>query len=263
MYEDAIAPHIHSEILKRIKAAEQEHNVKVLFAVESGSRAWGFASPNSDYDVRFVYVHPRDWYLAINLEDKRDVIEYPIVDEIDINGWDLRKALQLLWRSNPGIVEWLQSPIVYVDDGAFAPAARALISDIYSPVKGIYHYLNMARNNYRTHINSDSVVIKKYFYILRALLSCVWIESNKQPAPIEFHQLRSLVEDNAIIDDEISALLERKKVSQEKEIAAPIPVLNQFIETTLAHFDQLKLTESENPYDIEQLNKLFRQLIAR
>lgn len=259
MFTDLIPPDVHTEILKRIKAAEQEHNVKVLFAVESGSRAWGFSSPNSDFDVRFIYVHPRDWYLAINLEDKRDVIEYPIVDEIDINGWDLRKALQLLWRSNPGIVEWLQSPIVYVDDGEFAPAARALLQETYSPVRGIHHYLNMARNNYREHIKRDSlVVIKKYFYTLRALMACMWVEKYNQPAPIEFHTLRTLVADNAVINTEISALLERKKVSQEKEIAAPIPALNEFIETTLSYYDGLRFIEPETGRDIEQLNKLFR-----
>lgn len=117
--EQVIAPEVHSEIMRRIKAAEQEHNVKVLYAVESGSRAWGFASPNSDYDVRFIYAHPKDYYLTIDIEDKRDVIEYPIVDEIDINGWDIRKALKLFWKSNPAFIEWLQSPIVYLDDGFF------------------------------------------------------------------------------------------------------------------------------------------------
>ncbi|WP_345842527.1 nucleotidyltransferase domain-containing protein [Shewanella algae] len=88
---------VREEILSWIKRAEKEHGVRVLYAIESGSRAWGFESPNSDYDVRFIYVHPKDWYLAVDLEDKRDVIEYPIVDEIDINGWDLRKALKLFF----------------------------------------------------------------------------------------------------------------------------------------------------------------------
>jgi uncharacterized protein len=80
------------EIISRIQKTELEHNVKVIYAIESGSRAWGFASPNSDFDVRFVYVRPKEWYLTIDVEDKRDVIEYPIVDEIDINGWDLPLA---------------------------------------------------------------------------------------------------------------------------------------------------------------------------
>ena len=128
---------IKLEIMKRIRGAETEHGVNVLYAVESGSRAWGFASPNSDYDVRFIYAHPKDWYVAVDLEEKRDVIEYDIVDEIDINGWDIRKALRLFWKSNPAFVEWLQSPIIYVERGGFAKQARGLMKDIYSVEKGI------------------------------------------------------------------------------------------------------------------------------
>src|SRR5690606_13894549 len=123
---------VREEIMRRIRDAEQEHGVRVLYAVESGSRAWGFASPNSDYDVRFIYVHPHDWYLSVDLEDKRDVIEYEIVDDIDINGWDLRKALKLFWKSNPSFVEWMQSPIVYVDDRTFSEGVRSLMPGIYS-----------------------------------------------------------------------------------------------------------------------------------
>ncbi|MFO0121331.1 MAG: DNA polymerase beta superfamily protein, partial [Inhella sp.] len=111
---------VHSEILTRIERAEREHGVRVLLAVESGSRAWGFESPNSDYDARFIYANTSDWYLSVKLEDKRDVIEYPITDEIDLNGWDVRKALRLFARSNPAIVEWIQPPIVYLERGNFA-----------------------------------------------------------------------------------------------------------------------------------------------
>ena len=118
---------IHTEIIHRIRNAEHEHNVRVPLAVESGSRAWGFESPNSDYDARFIYAHSPDWYLAVNLEDKRDVIEYPIVDDIDLNGWDVRKALELFARSNPTFVEWIQSPIIYIDDGVFAQSTPAPI----------------------------------------------------------------------------------------------------------------------------------------
>ncbi len=256
-----IPPHIHTEILKRIHAAEQEHNVKVMYAVESGSRAWGFASPNSDYDVRFIYAHSRDWYLTIDVEDKRDVIEYPIVDEIDINGWDIRKALKLLWRSNPGIVEWLQSPIVYVDDGVFAPAARALLPEIYSPDKGIYHYRSMAKTNYRGYLKEDIVPLKKYFYVLRPLLSIMWLEKFHTPAPIEFHKLRELLTDFSDVNAEISVLLERKKQSLEKELAPAIPLLNQFIERMLAHYEEHTLIDSDTERDIDKLNQLFRLCI--
>lgn len=257
-----IPSQIHTEIINRIRSAEKEHNVKVLFAIESGSRAWGFASPNSDYDVRFVYAHSRDWYLTIDLEDKRDVIEYPIVDEIDINGWDIRKALNLLWRSNPGIVEWLQSPIVYVDDGIFAPAARALLPEIYSPTKGIHHYHSMAKTNYRGYLKEDIVPLKKYFYVLRPLLSIMWLEKFQTPAPIEFHRLRELLTDFPDVNADISLLLERKKQSMEKELAPVIPTLNQFIERMLTEYEGQKRAEPDKERNIDPLNQLFKQFLT-
>ena len=106
-----ISKDIRSDILQRLAKAEEEHGVRILFAIESGSRAWGFASPNSDYDVRFIYCREPSWYQAVDLEERRDVIEYPIVDDIDINGWDVRKALRLDWKSNPAFVERIQWPI--------------------------------------------------------------------------------------------------------------------------------------------------------
>lgn len=256
-----IPENIRTEILTRIKNAEAEHNVKVLYAIESGSRAWGFASPNSDYDVRFVYVHPKEWYLTIDVEDKRDVIEYPIVDEIDINGWDLRKALKLLWRSNPAIVEWRQSPIVYIDDGVFAEAARKLIAQVYSIEKGVYHYRSMAKTNYRGYLKEEIVPIKKYFYVLRPLLSIMWLEQYKQPAPMEFHRLRKLIQHNEVINHEISLLLQRKKISQEKEIAPAIKALNDFIESELARLETLNVDQEDDERSINGLNELFAEIL--
>ncbi len=78
---------------------EAQENVRIVYACESGSRAWGFPSSDSDYDVRFIYLHPLEWYLSI--EKRRDVIERPITGVLDVNGWDLRKALQLFRKSNP------------------------------------------------------------------------------------------------------------------------------------------------------------------
>ena len=104
---------------------EADDDVAILLAVESASRAWGFPSSDSDYDVRFVYVRPPDWYLSIDLEARRDVIEYPLKDNIDLSGWDLRKALRLFRKSNPPLLEWLQCPIVYRERCSFAaPTAR-------------------------------------------------------------------------------------------------------------------------------------------
>ncbi|WP_247741650.1 nucleotidyltransferase domain-containing protein [Endozoicomonas sp. G2_1] len=259
--EQVIAPDVYSEIMRRIKAAEQEHNVKVLYAVESGSRAWGFASPNSDYDVRFIYAHPKDYYLTIDIEDKRDVIEYPIVDEIDINGWDIRKALKLFWKSNPAFIEWLQSPIVYLDDGFFAPTARDLMPSVASSHKGIYHYLHMARGNFREYLKKDVVPLKKYFYVLRPLLAIMWLEKYDKPAPIEFDVLRQLVADNEALDEAISELVARKKVSLEKEYAPAVPIINQFIESELSRHQENPPSAGDRDADFELLNQLFKRVL--
>ena len=250
------------EILKRISNAEQEHNVRVIYAIESGSRAWGFASPNSDFDVRFIYAHPKDWYVAVDLEEKRDVIEYDIVDEIDINGWDVRKALLLFRKSNPAFVEWLQSSIVYVDDGYFAAAARDLIQDIYSPEKGIYHYRSMAKTNYRGYLRESEVPLKKYFYVLRPLLSIRWLEIHKTPAPIEFDKLMTLVERDSKLNREIEKLLETKKVSLEKEVGPAISIINDFVEKELMRLESYGEKPDSNRGSTVQLNALFHAVVS-
>lgn len=152
---------IRAEILRRMRVAEKEHGVRVLLAVESGSRAWGFESPNSDYDARFICLHPMEWYLSVDLEEKRDVIEYPIVDDIDLNGWGIRKALRLFSKSNPTFVEWIQSPLVYIEHGSFANRVRSLL-----------HYRSMARTNYRGYLKEEQVPLKKYFLRVAAAPRC-------------------------------------------------------------------------------------------
>ena len=135
-------------------------------AIESGSRAGGFASPNSDYDVRFIYAREKDWYVAVDLEDKRDVIEYPIVDEIDLNGWDVRKVLNLYLKSNPAFVEWIQSSITYINRGEFRNYAQELLPDIYSVEKGIYHYRSMVKTNYRGHLREEMAQLNELFHLV-------------------------------------------------------------------------------------------------
>lgn len=257
----AIPDTVREEVLKRIALAEKQHNVKVLLAVESGSRAWGFASPNSDYDVRFIYARQKDWYLTLDVEDKRDVIEYPIVDEIDINGWDVRKALKLFWKSNPAFIEWIQSPIVYLDREHFATHARQLLPSVASSQRGIYHYLHMAKGNFREYLKKDVVPLKKYFYVLRPLLAIQWIEKYDEPAPIEFAKLRALVSEDEALDRAISNLLARKKVSLEKEYAPAVPELNAFIASELARHTENPPTPNIRDIEFDRLNQLFTSVL--
>jgi uncharacterized protein len=256
-----IPEEIRLDIMQRLAAVEKEHNVRILLAVESGSRAWGFASPNSDYDVRFIYTRSADWYLAVDLEDRRDVIEYPIVDDIDLNGWDVRKALQLFWKSNPAFVEWIQSPIVYIENGGFADGARALVGDVYSRHSGIYHYRSMAKTNYRTYLREPMVPLKKYFYVLRPLVSVRWLERYQTPAPIEFHKLLHLLDDAPELLAAIDALLIKKQGSPEMGLAPQVPILNQFIEVELGRLESAHIEHVARPNVIDSLNALLHETV--
>lgn len=250
-----------TEILQRLRSAEAEHGVRILFAVESGSRAWGFASPNSDFDVRFIYVRDPEWYQAVDLEERRDVIEYPIVDDIDLNGWDVRKSLRLFWKSNPAFVEWIQSPIAYIDTSLFRGAALALLPEIYSPEKGVYHYRSMARTNYRGYLRGSMVRLKKYFYVLRPLLAARWITRTGGAAPIEFEKLLALLQDEPAVLSEIHVLLEQKRNSPELGLAPAVPPLNAFIEAELDNSPVDVPQKSHAPPVIDRLNALFHRVL--
>lgn len=243
--------------MRRVRAAEAEHEVRVLLAIESGSRAWGFESPNSDYDARFIYAHPQNWYLSVGLEEQRDVIEYPIVDDIDLNGWDIRKALRLFWKSNPAFVEWIQSPIIYTEHGSFATRVRELLPTIYSSESGFHHYRSMAKTNFRGYLKAEQVPLKKYFYVLRPLLAVRWLERYGTPAPIEFSELLHLVDDDALTAD-IQALLTRKRAAPELGLAPPVPSINAFIETELERLELLKAPPPPRENVLPQLDEVFR-----
>jgi len=249
-------------ILEKLKQIEVEHNVKVLFAVESGSRAWGFPSKDSDFDVRFVYVHEKDWYVSI--DQKRDVIEYPINEMLDISGWDVRKALQLFAKSNPALLEWLRSPIVYYDQLTLSDDLRSIGNEILSKKACIYHYLHMARGNYRDYLQHEEVKIKKYFYVLRPLLACMWIESFQEIPPILFDDLLKIGGLDELFLKEVMALLERKKQGEELDLEPRKKVLNDFIEEKLSYFEEyVKGINESNTMDIEHLNKLFRKTLEQ
>jgi hypothetical protein len=252
---------IRNEILSRLSRAEEEHGVRILFAVESGSRAWGFASPNSDYDVRFIYAHAPSWYQAVDLEERRDVIEYAIMDDIDINGWDVRKALRLYWKSNPAFIEWIQSPITYMDKSLFRAGALGLLPSVYAPEKGIHHYRSMARSNYRGYLREAVVPLKKYFYVLRPLLAARWVKTTGGAAPIEFEKLLFLLKSEPEVLAEVHKLLEKKRNMPELGRSAAVPVLNDFIEAELGEEPGEISGKLHSPRVIVQLNGLFQDVL--
>jgi len=226
-----VEPAMRAQILDCLRRLEADHDVKVLFACESGSRGWGFASPDSDYDVRFIYVNRLSWYLTV--EAGRDVIEQPISGDLDVNGWDLRKTLQLLRQSNPTLLEWLRSPIVYSEEADAAARLRALAEEGFSAVRGYHHYVSMAKKNFREHLRGEEVRYKKYLYVLRPLLAARWIRDGRGVPPMRFAALaEATLHDRALLD-EINRLLDVKMRAGEAATSPRWHGLHDFIEREL------------------------------
>lgn len=256
-----VAPDVRAEIDRRLARVEDEEGVSVLYACESGSRAWGFPSTDSDYDVRFIYVRPRDWYLSIDVERKRDVIERPITDEIDLNGWDLRKALQLLRKSNPPLLEWLRSPIVYRTEPPVVEALKEMAVTYYSPVALSYHYWHMARGNFKGGLQGERIRLKKYFYALRPLLAVKWIEEDRGPVPVEFGALVDHIITDPALKRAIYALLDAKRAGEELDDRPRIPPIHQFIEAEVERLEQEAFGRKAEQPPIEPLNDFFRRIV--
>jgi len=245
-------------ITEQLDRLESEEQIRILYACESGSRAWGFPSQDSDYDVRFIYIRKPEWYLSIY--DKRDVIERPISDRLDISGWDLRKALNLYRKSNPPLLEWLQSPIRYAEKYSVIEQLREISPLTFSPKSCMYHYLNMARGNYRMYLQGEQVKIKKYFYVLRPVLACEWIERYGEMPPMEFDVLvERLVPKDGELWQTVQQLLVRKKSGEELDYEPRLSAINDYLEERLRELEQtaVLLNAAENKLD-GQLDALFR-----
>ncbi|MCF7787855.1 MAG: nucleotidyltransferase domain-containing protein [Prosthecobacter sp.] len=250
-----------NDVSQRVRGAlnrlEAEQDVRVLYACESGSRAWGFASHDSDYDVRFLYVHRREWYLSI--ESRRDVIEEPLSDGLDVSGWELRKALRLLRKSNPPLLEWMKSPVVYHHDPIFTQEFEELAGMFYSPRRCFAHYLHMASGNWKSYLEGrDQVSLKKYLYVLRPLLACRWIERSLGQVPMIFQDLVDAVLDEREVRDALAVLVARKKAGDELGKSAPDEVLSRFIVTELQRLKALNDPEDVMG-DMDELDIFFRR----
>ncbi len=250
------------KIINELARIEEQENVRILYASESGSRAWGFPSKDSDYDVRFIYIHPIDWYLSI--ADKRDVIERPINDLLDINGWDIRKALKLFRKSNPPLLEWLQSPIIYWEKSSIAESMRKLSPLTFSPRSCMYHYLSMAKGNFREYLQGDRVKVKKYFYVLRPVLACLWIKQKNTMPPMEFEILVNTIISDDLLKREIDKLLIRKKAGEELALEPRIQVINDFLDFETKNIeDYLNFVEKVPIEDVKVFDRIFKDALAQ
>ena len=249
-----------NHIRDKLKEIESAQHIRILHAVESGSRAWGFASPDSDYDVRFIYVREKEFYLR--LEKTRDVIEWQLDEVLDINGWDVQKTLRLLHSSNPTLFEWSNSPIVYKTTDEWAVLQKE-INHYFLAKAGLYHYHSTANGNYREYLKGDMVRLKKYFYVIRPILACKWILDKGCPPPMLFSDLAD-AELPSAMRPIIAHLLEQKMSTPEIGEGKRIDALNAYIDETLS---QLKTEIDTLPKDHkaswEPLNALFLNIVDK
>ena len=245
-------------ICSELQKIEQQYGVRILHAVESGSRAWGFASPDSDYDVRFVYVHPASDYLR--LDEPRDVIEWKLDKVLDINGWDLLKALKQFARGNATLYEWSYSPVVYLTTPEWE-MIRDVAKTYFSEKAAIHHYYGTAMTTYSGYLISEQIQYKKYFYALRPLLAAIWIEQMHQIPPVLFDNLMKMDMDPEL-RTAIEDLLERKKVTIESETNPQIPVIQAFLQEELQRQKMVcsALPDDRNT-DWSLLNQCFTNII--
>lgn len=212
---------MQDKIIRALKELEAKEQCNILFAAESGSRAWGFASPDSDYDIRAIYVKPEAWYWDIT-EKKRDTIEAKLPDDLDVSAWELRKTLRLFNKSNPSLYEWLGSPIVYYADNDFFDTLKGLIPRFFNPIHAGYHYLAMAENSWRTIDSAGEITLKKLFYAMRGLFCAMWCAEFQTMPPTEFEKL--LLEE--LISGEILQLIRHLKTQKQQrgeKITLPLP----------------------------------------
>lgn len=246
------------KIKSLLKEIEDKNKVEILYACETGSRAWGFPSPDSDYDIRFIYKHKLDWYL--NLSEKKDYINVAIKDDLDITGWDLRKSLHLLKKSNAPLIERFQSPIEYFSIDNFKNDFKQLIEEYYSPIAAFYHHYSLAKKFREDIVGKDEIKLKSYFYLVRSLLSCNWIVRNSNVVPMNIESLLTCtsVSNQNILKELIQLKLTVGEKYLHKNNDSLIKLVVELFDFVDTYKDKLKVNDSN--YD--GLNKFFLKMIV-
>lgn len=250
---------MRSNILQRLDAIAEDRGINILFACESGSRGWQFPSPDSDYDVRFIYLRSGKDYLSVS--GKADDMSFPINDELDIHGWDLRKLLRLMLRSNTTPFEWIQSPVVYKHKAGFPEALWSLSQHYYSRRSNIHHYLGIAAGA-RASLTADGQIgIKKLFYVLRPLLAAKWCLERNTIAPMTIGPLMELLPRN--LQAELSELIALKADRPEAFLINLGDAMKAYIDGEMRSVDSASKQLSRDYFNADRLDDFFRQMLEQ
>lgn len=254
---------MREKILQQLSSIERQEAVRILYACESGSRAWGFASPDSDYDVRFLYAHPLDWYFSI--AEGRDVIERPEDGLLDIGGWDIRKALRLLRKSNAPLHEWIGSPVCYRSDDASLALFRELADRSFLPESSFRHYLAMASNSIDAMGSGTEVRTKAYLYATRTLLCCLWIERVGSRPPVQVSALIAGLlngPDDTQVKDALESLILKKQAGTEKATTERSTILDGFLSRQIEALAHVSPGAASLP-PVEEYDEVFRAIVRQ
>lgn len=235
-----------------------DHNVQLLYACESGSRAWGFHSPDSDYDVRFIFMHPSNAYLSIF--EPQDSITC-MDGLLDGSGWDLLKSLRLAAKSNVSIFEWLQSPVVYHNANSFREKLWQAVLPYFQPKTAMHHYLGIASSTLHRNFKEEEVLLKKYFYVLRPVFAARFIAITQQPAPTQFAQLVRFYEDEVEIENIIKYLLEQKAKASEGQMIKRNKQLDNFIEQEMNQLLTIAKSMPRTSFDRAGIDHFYRSML--
>lgn len=245
-----------TRIIAALKEAADTNKIEILFACESGSRAWGFPSPDSDYDVRFIYRRKEEDYLSIF--PSKDQLSFPITDNLDLYGWDIRKVLQLMSKSNSTPFEWLQSPMIYQEKANFRESMSLLFPEYFSARTQLLHYYGIAKGALDT-MDSDRIKIKKMFYVLRPVLAVKWIMLKNEYPPMNITPLLTVVPES--IKMKVEKLITEKSEREESYWIEPDSELYDFVQSVMKEAEEKVSSMSKRDFEISSLNKFFQKWI--
>lgn len=245
-----------------LKQIEKEKDISILLACETGSRAWGFPSPDSDYDIRVIYVHKNDWYLSVN--DHKDTLDIMLENnDLDISGWELKKALGLLRKSNPPLLERIQSPIIYQADAEFTHDIFQTARSCYSKIATMHHYLSMAKKMMEEIADKEEFKLKKFFYALRTATVCKWIVEKEEMPPIEFQKVFSKLNLDTQLIRKIEELIELKATQSESYFHSGESDLMSFMADCVAIAEAEKNALPAGNFTLDGLNQVLRTYVKK
>jgi uncharacterized protein len=246
---------MEKEIIKKLRHYEKKYHITILYACESGSRAWGFESPDSDYDIRFVFARDIKEYLS--LIKIKETLDFAIENDLDFNGWDLKKFLFYIYKSNSILFEWLQSPVVYHDRDNFKKNMTRLMAHYFRPRPCLHHYLGLTKQTFLHFGDAKEVKLKKYFYVLRPLLAARYIFNNRAIPPMEFHTLIEKVKEIEPLIPWIHRLVEQKKISGETAMIQRNGNIDTYVREELATLQSGTSEIRDEKRDLSQLHDFF------